>query len=516
MRAIWFWLFKVSTRAMFALRIKQLWSNAYRSLYEGKYKDVVVMPVDTVDELAARLHPDWWKADGLKQLGDAVSSPQYVQAVWDGTAPKPAAGFDCLPGETLLLKGDFSFCRIDEVKPGDTIMGDGSWVKVKQSWRKGRQELLEFLLNNGSTFRCTPDHRLLVVPKNADGYAGARVDAVEVRASEVRPGDDLLTPERFEEGRERIEPERAWLLGAHIADGWVDCSKIDGRPLGFSLSGQDGCKKEENKERLEAICKREGWHYTWQRKSLNVRSEDAASWLAACGKRAVEKHVPSLNLDRVTVDCLLEGLAADADVRDGVFGTISRQLALQLRVLLRIVGKSAHISRVEDHGGLGDNPIFRVAPRGPTTRKFHARVKAIASAEPDETFDIEVDGHRFYLPEADIIVHNCDEFAIYNTAVLSRSLGIGKILGGLIQENYMSVGWMNGWKPNGHAVCLLTYPKPGGGFEYAFMDYSQPSLRCASIREVCDQVLARYSPGADLVSGVVLTEQLRVVETVSP
>jgi hypothetical protein len=159
-----------------------------------------------------------------------------------------------------------------------------------------------------------------------------------------------------------------------------------------------------------------------------INDEGVARWLAGCGRGAVEKHLPTMNFDRPTVDLIMEGLAADADIRDGVFGTISPWLALQYRVFLRMQGVSAHIRRVDDHGGFGKNPIFRVTPRlsdGKVLRP-HARVRSIAEGGSAHTYDIEVEGHRFYLPETDLIVHNCDD----STALVMALLGsLGFVVG---------------------------------------------------------------------------------------
>src|SRR5262249_39477833 len=156
--------------------------------------------------------------------------------------------------------------------------------------------ILEFELRNGGVLRCTPDHRVFVVPKE-DGYAGNRAHAVEVRASEVQVGDDLLTADTLPFGRESMESDRAFLLGVHISEGWVDYSQADGRPLRVGISGLDGSRKEANKRRVEEFCQRLGVSTRWAKKYLSINDENLASWLSACGRRAPNKHVPTLDWD---------------------------------------------------------------------------------------------------------------------------------------------------------------------------------------------------------------------------
>lgn len=405
--------------------------------------------------------------NGFKYIADPRFADYFASPVDNITnCLNGSCGGDCLPAETLLLTAGYKFTAIADVEIGDTVMGDGEWTRVTQKWDKGEQDIVEFKLNNGCTLRCTPEHKLFVVPK-MHGCAGNRNEAYEVRARDVKLDDDLLVPERITEGRENLVAEEAWLLGNFIADGWVDYSRADGRPLRVGLSGLDGWRKEENKSRAEAFCATRGLDCRWHEEYLAVNDEGLASKFAACGRLAPNKHVPSLNLTVETVRNVLEGLSADADVRNGVFSTTSHELALQLRVMLRMCGQSAHIARIDEHGGLGKHPIYRITPRaaGDNRRKF-ARVKSISSGRHTHTYDIEVEGHRFYLPETDLVVHNCDD----HTALIAALAG--------------SLGWRVGLRAYGrdssgfsHVYAVVAYPKRPPFKEIIAMDTTVPSSK---------------------------------------
>jgi hypothetical protein len=350
----------------------------------------------------------------LKQLSDGIN------------------GGDCLPAETLLLGAGFKPFPIHQAKVGDLVMGDGTWTKITQVWDKGAQPILEFQLNNGCTLRCTAEHRLFLVPKrksHGHGYPGKREEAQEVRAGDVRPDDDLLTIQQLPEGRESMDADPAWLLGMYIADGWMEYSRSDHQPLRAFISGLDGWRKEGQKTRTEEICDRHGIHTRWHEKYIAINDKQMAAWMAACGQYAPQKHVPSLDFNLPTIEAILSGLAADCEIRDEVFGTTSPTLALQYRLMLRMKGVSSHMTCVDEHGGFGKNPIYRVTPRlvrDGVDRRPHARVRSITEGEPTHTFDIEVEGHRFYLPETDLIVHNCDD----STALVMALLGsLGFVVG---------------------------------------------------------------------------------------
>ena len=91
---LWLFINRVVLYIWFKSRIPKLHTALYRFVYEREYIKTVQVPViSSLQELAGRLKPDWWRADGLRQLFDVVSSPSYVQWVWMTGPVKD--GFDC-------------------------------------------------------------------------------------------------------------------------------------------------------------------------------------------------------------------------------------------------------------------------------------------------------------------------------------------------------------------------------------------------------------------------------------
>lgn len=378
-----------------------------------------------------------------------------------------AGGGDCLPADTKLLGDGYKLIPIVDAEPGTIIMGDGAWTRITNKWDKGVQDILEFDLSNGGVLRCTLDHKVFRVPKSTKGSFGDRSAAEEVRARDLKPGDDLLTPEALPSGRGNLTPDMAWLLGVHVAYGWVDYSR--GTTTRFSISGRDGHPKESQKKRVAEICEALGIQTRWHERYIAINSAELAHEMSRCGRGAKNKHVPSLDYDLATVKSLLTGLNADADNRNHVFGTISEELALQVRVLYRMLGVSTHLRRVDQHGGLGRNPIYRVTPRllsvGQRGEHAYARVKSITEAESEPTFDIETESHRFYLPETDLVVHNCDDHTSLICALLT------------------SIGWHCGLRAWGktaaeysHVYAVVGYPKKNPE-EDVGMDTTVPSAK---------------------------------------
>lgn len=373
--------------------------------------------------LSRKCGDDWCIAERdalgeVRALFDEVK--KRVRYTWDPTdydafqTPKKTLELktgDCIPEDALVVTGGYKLKPIGEVVEGDVVMGNGRWTKVSKFWEKGKKKLLAFDLNNGCVLRCTQNHRVFVVAK--DGTVR------EKRAGQVRVGEMLLSPSKLPEGREALGVDRAWLLGAYVADGWPADYRC-------SISGKDGHPKEEQKRRVQAIAEKEGAPTRWHPRYITINASPLAQWLmSGTGRGAANKQVPSLDVDAVSRDALLEGLQADAahegPARNVVYGTTSDTLALQLRLLHRQRGESVSMRYVTKHGGLGDNPIWRVTVRQ-STRKPHPKVRAIRELPAMRVVDIETDAHEFYLPEADVIVHNCDD---YNSllAALLRSVG---------------------------------------------------------------------------------------------
>lgn len=329
----------------------------------------------------------------------------------------PGAWGDCLPVSTLVLTSDYTVKPIGSVAPGDVIMGDGGLTTVLEQAVTGEKPILSFELNNGSFLRCSPEHRVFLR------------DGSEKRAEDVRPGDLLRTPtSEFAAGVASssfgLKPEDfAWLVGVYVADGWSDYP----RHPRFCISGKDGCKKEEQKRRVQSLVEAISGSTRWHERYVAVNHKGMAEYMHECGQRAPSKHLPALNFSRGQVASLLEGLRADASTANSgtvTHGTTSEILALQLRILYRMLGQSVHIKRWDEHGGLGTHPMYRVTvrqpddPSHPNSWRNSARVVVVREEEPELCCDVTTDTGRFYLPESDVVVHNCEDLACYRVAEL--------------------------------------------------------------------------------------------------
>lgn len=390
--------------------------------------------------------------DELRYTHDPVNVDGYAHPV---RSLQWHAG-DCVPEGTLVLRHPCDLVPVEEVAPGDTIMGDGQWTRVVAVADKGVLPTLLFGLNNACAFRCTAEHRVFRVPR-CGHTSGPRDRAEEALAGDLRVGDDLLQPERLPFGREALSYEHALILGAYVAEGWWDAGKS-----GISISGIAGGKGV--REKVMAAAARMGISVYESRKYVLLRSLDLKQLVAPCGHRAPNKRLPRLDFDEATVRAILEGLDADGGFsKNGtfVFSTTSPTLAIQYRLLRRMLGCSTSIRRVDKHGGFGLHPIYRVTVRdGKKGYRPHARIKSIADGGNAHVYDLTTDTGRFYLPESDIVVHNCDDAVAVLAACL---MSVGYQVKFLVIRTKEASDW-------NHILLAVKVPLRGGGHKWSALD----------------------------------------------
>lgn len=385
--------------------------------------------------ISRRCGNDWCipeKANGqeAKAIFDAVRRKVRYTSDISGvdTYQKPAhtlalGSGDCVPEGTLLLRSDGQLVAIEDIRVGDKVFDGIGWASVTNTWDKGVKPVLHFGLNNGCTLTCTSEHRVFRMPKEKGGYA----DAEEVPAGDLKVGESLWQPrEMAMPDAVSLTSDEAYLLGAYLAEGSVKHKRVDGKLSSVSVAGVPNGKGV--REKVVEIGERLGLrvHAAPREVYLSCSDDTLDNLLGSIQRGAKNKQLPHMRWTAETAASIVEGLNADGGFstsgKNFVFSTTSQTLAVQYRLLQRILGHSAAVTRVDAHGGLGSNPIYRVTVRGSDQKRPWARIRQITEGEEVQVYDIETDSHRFYLPESDVIVHNCDD---YSSLLCSLMLSVG-------------------------------------------------------------------------------------------
>jgi hypothetical protein len=368
----------------------------------------------------------------VNERDERLQSPQYTLTERHG---------DCLPATTPLLRDDFELVPIRAVEPGQRIWGLDRWSTVEAVVDKGELPVDEIKLNNGSSFRATPGHKLYVKSCEKHGVmcpdllgratnckiAGRATSIVRITVEEAVEGMEVLTPARLPFGTEALDPDRAYVEGLYLSDGWAEELPVrkDGtRAARFFVSGKDGHPKEAQKHDVVAICTRLGVETRWHSRYVAVNDTDWAIRLKAMGSHAPEKRAASINLDEGAAASLLRGIMADSGKNTNgngrTYSSTSPVLAAQTRLLLKMFGRTCGYRYLVDHGGLGTHPIVRLGVRDQDAQKAEKtlRIKRITrNVATVPCFDIQTDDHYVYLPEADVTVSNCDDMLIVFAAL---------------------------------------------------------------------------------------------------
>jgi hypothetical protein len=333
---------------------------------------------------------------------------------------------DCFPEGTLLLRDDFEFIPIEQIKVGDRIWGKDAWTTVEAKKFKGELAVDAVTMNNGSTMHLTPEHKVYVGfckhGKRTDcptcKVAGHRQAFERARVRDLKAGDSLLQPGKIAFGEGGGDPDRLYVEALALADGWVQENRI-------RIAGRDGMRKEAQKHEVKRICDRLGIETVWHPRYITIKDEAWAMRLGELGSRARFKHLETINLSEKAARAALEGLMADSTANTNgpsrTYSTTSRELMLQVRVLQRMHGRSAGLKFLtpEEHGGAGEHPLWRLGIR--VIPKALA-VKSIARAvRKVSCWDIQTEDHYVYLPEHDVTVSNCDDLIVALGSLLMAS-----------------------------------------------------------------------------------------------
>jgi len=416
-----------------------------------------------------------WVQDNVKYINERdeqLQSPLYTLKVRFG---------DCLPEDTLLLTSEHKLVPIAHVEAGMKIWGRDRWSEVQAVVEKGPLEVTTLQLNNGMSFQATAGHKVYVDSckrhgphcRSTNKWCKDR-EFVRLKVSELEVGDILLQPESIEYGEEEFDAKRAKVEGYYLADGWLRFGgkAWESKAYGICIAGKDGHPKEWQKAIIEELCHDLGVPTLMHDRWIEIKSPTWAKELMECGHGAANKQVRSLGWNREAAQALLSGLLADAgkNTNGGVtYSTTSKKLALQFRILQRMQGAACSERCLLEHGGLGQNPIYRVIPRVERTDGKQSKRCAIKAIVRDGTtvpcYDIQTDDHYVYLPEADVVVSNCDDLSILiYTMAASIGLPVKFVLGGFDRKTKRATTWTDdgGHVPRSmeanHIFCAMGWP----------------------------------------------------------
>lgn len=312
--------------------------------------------------------PDGEKVDQLKNvisgLRENPDSRRHLVSAWNPGMIERMALPPCFP-EGVLVKTYGGYREIQNIKEGDMVLSeDGTYQEVKNKFKtEYKGSLVEIDVSYTPDFKSTPNHPFLT----NEGWK---------KASEINSGDWLCISQNqkskqpvfeskkfkyynrwddeyfYENEKNGLSEEEAWMLGYFTGDGWVnhnkekDSSKIN--RCYFSINDE---KNEEIKSRLEKILGNKLLDVQKSGKSTKYETT-SSKWgevFRRIGQGARSKQVLNeiFNAPKNIIEAFLEGYE-EADGCRGygyiMYTTVSKKLAYGIQKLYAKLGKVAMIS----------------------------------------------------------------------------------------------------------------------------------------------------------------------------
>ena len=432
---------------------------------------------------------------------------------------------DCLTGDTEIITihdGKYRLIPIKELnnyKDIQVLSYDFQQQKfipqnVTNFIKKDVRDVYRVTLRNGTSFKCTEDHKLFVTKYN--WKLSQKKDVIRVvPLSKIIEDRKKLDRNAFHtlvcareipslNNNPTLTNEELWVTGNYVAEGWSESSRAciagDNPILQTILHGflrKLGVSFRQSKREKSA--------YTSIHKSPfqhNLRDN--------FGKNAMDKHFPNeyLSLSKKQLEWLLEGYTVgDSYVFPEnserhcklIHNTCSDILAKQLCFIHLILGRPLYSLYQREHQGFGKHPIWRLyefpksffnRPINPNTNISQVTIKNIEPVGKEEVYDITVaNNHNFVLSNS-VIVHNCDDYARFAQYCLNR-------------HGYQSFFLLMWGKSKGHATALF---KEGLSGYYTLGTYGLVPHNTEDI----DMVVSFFF--GNMTEWVLLDEELKPVE----
>jgi intein/homing endonuclease len=302
----------------------------------------------------------------------------------------------CLPPGSLVIT-NFGVKRIEEVKDGDVVLGNGKFIKVVKAMKRRHEgKIVEVKPHRFLSIYLTPEHPVLVI--ETSGFRNGQESERQLlsckpkwkAAKDLNKHDFLLIP-RIREYREADpitivkyryycrrcghawrtynkpsqpvcsmcrskseveykgcdikvinvnDPDFGFLLGLFLADGAVTAGD---RSIVISLHKDDKWFVEKTKRLFRRFFGRCSVHKRGNVVQITYNNSVVAKWFKRECYINGEKSIPSfaIYMDEYWIREFVEGLLVGDGKRGGKFGTLyttSKTLAYQLAVLLAKIG----------------------------------------------------------------------------------------------------------------------------------------------------------------------------------
>lgn len=347
----------------------------------------------------------------------------------------------CFPAGTKILTKD-GYKNIEEIQIGDYVYDKDNNLQLvsnNMSRLAQKDELVYIKASGLKDLLVTQDHpfyakKVIKRHHNIPIYG----DPTWVAAKDLKTSDKIgLFIPKF--GTKHIEPNKAYLLGRYVGDGWKTASNRIAHPYKYYICcAYDETKELEEYFNLANIKYNRSDNRTVAEYHINItNNEDFIQLIDQCGNKAGDKKVPMdvCSWDKESIENFLKGyFDADGsiDKKNNVqrYSTISYELCLGIATLVRMVyhknvnitvnnrkstsiieGRIVNQSTAYEGRFKIDTPSKKYYEFDEENNIMWVNVAFSKKVVPDsiEVYNLTVDNTHNYIAD-NVIVHNCSAY----------------------------------------------------------------------------------------------------------
>jgi len=369
---------------------------------------------------------------------------------------------DCIAKwEEIITKDGIK--SAEEIKVGDIVLSydfnkkDYVYKPIINVWNKGIKDIKRVHFRNGQHIDVTEEHHMLVRQhQKKSEYVKTDLKDVDLtRWWKRKVPIAIKIPYEVTAGiNVWLDEDLMFIIGHFLAEGW------------HGKDGKVGTCGYEINEYIIPLLEKKDIPFTEGKNNsgvptINFLKSDFKHYLRTLKNNSFDIHLPEhiFHQSENKLTALLNGFWLGdghngnypdkrgwASNKQEVYSTSSQQLAEDIQRIGLHIGKTFHIWKQENHGGLGNEPIWRITynPKSHFLKDFgysklsEVSISYIEDLGKHQTYDWEVeDTHNFFFKNG-ICTSQCEDGSIL-LLVLASIAGIphnrirlqwGKVVGG--------------------------------------------------------------------------------------
>ncbi len=429
-----------------------------------KIKDVAMSIVDENDSSDEKMYKiEQWVIENFEYTSDIKNYSKDEYWATPSETLRKGSG-DCVAHyEEIWTKKGLK--KVSNLKVGDKVLSYDfnnqkyCYKPITKIWEKGKLPVYRIRFRNGTWFDVTEDHPFWNRRTQKRGfYEKTKLKDIDLSKWWKRKVPCVTKFPYKVKDIKWLTEDLCFVIGHYLAEGWSENSHV--------------CSSGHESNKITPILEKHNIPFSLGKNGngvpiINFLKAEFKHKLKKLGTNSFNMHLPKklYSLPKKKLQAILDGYflgdghysAYDNDLyksnKEKTYSTSSYQLAYDLQNISLRLGKPLYMWLQENHGGVGDKPIWRLSLN--TNSRFikdfgfkdlsEVSIKDYKYIGEEEVFDFEVKNTHTFVNKFGIICHNCEDGSF-----LIHSLGLNA---GVDQDRLRTYGG------------LVVYENEKGGIE---------------------------------------------------